>query len=215
VDFETWEPIYDEILADMGYSRREDERSAQELAKILRRVGSISLVQLRKSIAGERIVVTGGALRQEDVNSIPRFRIIATGQSIPLLQRNGRSSAVLVTDLDGDLKSQKVECRKGAIAVVHAHGNNIDLQEEVEDFKGKLVGTCQCRPVLPLYNFGGFTDGDRAVALALAMGATKVLLAGFRFDEPMPNTESKRKKLVWAKRIIDLLSKCAEIRSIS
>ena len=214
MDFETWEPIYNEILADMGYSRREDERSAQELARMLRKVGSISPIQLRKSIAGERIIVTGGALKQEEVNRLPRFRIIATGASISLLLKNGRNPTVLVTDFDGDLKSQKIECRRGAIAVVHAHGNNIDLLGEIEGFRGKLIGTCQCRPILPLYNFGGFTDGDRAVALALAMGATKVLLAGFRFDEPIPDTESKRKKLAWAKRIIDILSEKAEVRFI-
>ena len=114
---------------------------------------------------------------------------------------------IVVTDLDGDVESQIEASEKGAVTLIHAHGDNIDLiMRYAKEFTGKVILTTQSRPDLVLYNFGGFTDGDRAVCLARHLGAENILLYGFDFENPSFKDGSdpavKRKKLQWARRII-------------
>jgi uncharacterized Rossmann fold enzyme len=94
--------------------------------------------------------------------------------------------------------------RAGTVMVVHAHGDNMDLLRFwVPLFPGPLVGTTQAGPFGRIHNFGGFSDGDRAVFLALALGAAEVTLAGFFLDDPGVNPV-KRKKLLWARTLLGL-----------
>ena len=91
--------------------------------------------------------------------------------------------------------------------MIHAHGDNIDLiMKYAKEFTGKVILTTQSKPDMVLYNFGGFTDGDRSVCFARHMGARKIILYGFDFDNPSSKKESdpsvKLKKLRWAERII-------------
>ncbi|MCQ2071391.1 MAG: DNA transporter, partial [archaeon] len=73
-------------------------------------------------------------------------------------------------------------------------------------FEGPVVLTTQGRPQNTVFNYGGFTDGDRCVCLAREFGATRILLYGFDFDHPTVKEGSdpsrKLAKLGWAKRII-------------
>lgn len=66
--------------------------------------------------------------------------------------------------------------------------------------------TTQSVPSSIVFNFGGFTDGDRAVCLARHMGTKNIILEGFNFENPTPkigtSIEIKAKKLKWAKKII-------------
>jgi uncharacterized Rossmann fold enzyme len=66
-----------------------------------------------------------------------------------------------------------------------------------------VIGTAQCRPPESLYNFGGFTDGDRCVFLAKELGAASIKLVGFDYEDDSV-TPRKRQKLGWAKRLIEL-----------
>jgi uncharacterized Rossmann fold enzyme len=68
--------------------------------------------------------------------------------------------------------------KRGAIMVVHAHGDNIDMIKKMVPKFRKVVGTTQVMPLANVHNFGGFTDGDRAVFLAEEFGAKKVVLVG-------------------------------------
>ncbi|MBI0581525.1 MAG: hypothetical protein JET69_00735, partial [Methanomassiliicoccales archaeon] len=80
------------------------------------------------------------------------------------------------------------------------------LERYVPWFTGPLTPTTQGRPFDGVYNFGGFTDGDRAVMLARHFGARMIRLAGFDFDDPRPKAgkdpEVKRRKLREARRLI-------------
>jgi len=66
-----------------------------------------------------------------------------------------------------------------------------------------------------LHNFGGFTDGDRAVYLADRFNARTISLIGFDFTNEVgeysfakrKNREIKLKKLQWCKSLIDSLGK--------
>jgi uncharacterized Rossmann fold enzyme len=74
----------------------------------------------------------------------------------------------------------------------------------VPRFSGPIVATAQSAPLPRVYNFGGFTDGDRAVFAADALGAAEIRILGFDLDDrnvdPM-----KRGKLHWARRLLSLI----------
>ncbi|MBW6471049.1 MAG: DUF115 domain-containing protein [Methanosarcinaceae archaeon] len=116
----------------------------------------------------------------------------------------GVVSDVIVTDLDGDVKKEIVANKKGALAVVHAHGDNIDkIKKYVPRLRG-VIGSTQANPLENVYNFGGFTDGDRCVYLAKEFGAVSITLVGFDFDD-VNVSDMKKKKLGWAKLLIDAI----------
>lgn len=90
-----------------------------------------------------------------------------------------RHPEVIVTDLDGNVEDQLEAWRLGSWLVIHVHGDNIDGVREVLPKLGeRIIGTTQVEPFSKLYNFGGFTDGDRAAFMAHELGASKIYLAG-------------------------------------
>jgi hypothetical protein len=112
--------------------------------------------------------------------------------------------------LDGNIEDQIFANSKGAIVAIHAHGDNIpQIKSWAPKFEGRVIGTSQCQPPKNLYNFGGFTDGDRSVFLAHHFGASNIRLMGFDFEnvgeKPNSNKVVKQEKLKWAKKLILLL----------
>jgi uncharacterized Rossmann fold enzyme len=117
---------------------------------------------------------------------------------------------IIVTDLDGNVETLMELNEQGIVLVIHAHGDNIEhIQNTVPKFSGPLFGT-QCEEVGNVRNLGGFTDGDRAVFLAMELVASTVVLRGFDFDSPVAksgaDTEIKMKKLAYAKELIEFAS---------
>ena len=99
--------------------------------------------------------------------------------------------------------------------VIHAHIDNVDvIRKYIPKFR-KIIGTTQVMPVEHVYNFGGFTDGDRCVFLAEEFGAKDIVLVGMLFDASIgqyskaiiDNVEVKREKLQIAKRLLQVLAK--------
>ena len=103
---------------------------------------------------------------------------------------------------------------RGANIAVHSHGDNLDAVVKYAPFFSNVIGTTQAQPVGNIYNFGGFTDGDRAIFLAVALGASEITLAGMdfgdivtRYSRPNLKTdlaeadEFKKKKLMYAARL--------------
>ena len=71
--------------------------------------------------------------------------------------------------------------QKGSFLAVHAHGNNLDKIKEYVPGLERVLGTTQSTPLENVYNFGGFTDGDRALYLAVELGVNFIILAGMDF----------------------------------
>ena len=201
-----WYPIYKDILTEFTFSMEEDCLSARILADILNDRDVIPLPEM------SHVAVVGAAVSMHELNKLQNFHgeIIACDGATSALISRGIWPDYIVSDLDGRIEDIITAGKKGAIVFVHAHGDNRELIESYVHHLPWVIGTCQCDPPEGLYNFGGFTDGDRAVAIAIACGARKVELYGFKFDtlgEYSFNSDPtiKMKKLKWARKIIDLL----------
>ena len=106
-------------------------------------------------------------------------KIVADGATRVIIE-NDLKPDIVVTDLDGDIKSLKKAGRTNTVMVVHAHGDNSEKIHLVKNFKN-CVGTTQTKPIGKVHNFGGFTDGDRCVFLASNFKAKKIILLGMDF----------------------------------
>lgn len=214
----TWPDAFEEIRRDFGFPRGDDEESARRLAARLAAspYGCRAVVEtVRSHVRGRTLWVLGAAdSALGDVERAPPGDPLwtADGATTAALAAGRRPDAI-VTDLDGHVPDQVAAARAGAYVFVHAHGDNTDaLDRWLEAFPGPHVaGTCQVEPPSPLLNPGGFTDGDRAVHLALALGAAEVRLIGFDLGGP-PGRYSGRydpalkpRKLAWAGRLIERL----------
>ncbi len=204
--WEDWEPLYSEILVDMGYRREDDESAAALLASMLDADSDDSDSRLRSALAGREVTVVGAAPGVE--SALEGFEaegvVIAAGSACLYLMDAGIVPDMLVTDLDGDAESQLEACRQGAIPLLHAHGDNMGLLREMVPLMTGAMGSCQCEPLPGLVNYGGFTDGDRAVCLARHFGAGLNLL-GFDFNDARGEGEEreiKMRKLRWAEKIV-------------
>ncbi len=209
MEFKEWKPIYKLILDDMGFDRGQDERAAILLSEMLeikamKKNGIVEIDILRRAIKGRDVLVCGKAPRlKDDIKStdFKKYVIIAADGATSILRENGVTPDIIVTDLDGNMDD---EASAGAIMVVHAHGDNMEaLRREVPRLK-RVIGTTQSEPFKNIYNFGGFTDGDRSVFLAKEMGARSIKLIGFDFNDENV-TPLKKKKLKWAEKLIDMV----------
>lgn len=210
-----WAVFYQKIVEDFGYSVEEDKKAAKVLNEAITKP---DLGALEKKVKDKRVSIFGAGPSLEEVNKIPEGTIIAADGATTFLLERGVVPDIIVTDLDGDMRDLLRANDKGSAVVLHAHGDNIDkIKSHAKDFK-KVVGTTQSRPFGNLSNFGGFTDGDRAVFLAEYFGAKEILLYGMDFDSDVgkysfsKDTKTKRKKLKWGKRLIGHLMKRGNIR---
>jgi 2-amino-4-hydroxy-6-hydroxymethyldihydropteridine diphosphokinase len=67
----------------------------------------------------------------------------------------------------------------------------------------RFIATTQAKPFDKVYNFGGFSDGNRCVFVAKEFGAKSVKLAGFDFDDSGVNM-IKKKEVKWVKELIGM-----------
>ena len=207
-DFAVWEPIYEEILEDFGFDRAGDEEAARVLSRMLTEKNIVSLSELETIISGKSVLICGNAPKlRQDISEIDlsAFVVIAADGATTAFMDIGWVPEVICTDLDGnseaDIEKEILACEQGSIILIHAHGDNIDkLKKYVPRFK-RFIATTQAKPFDKVFNFGGFSDGDRCVFVAREFGAKKIKLAGFDFEDPDVNP-MKKKKLKWAKKLI-------------
>ncbi|MDV0443830.1 6-hydroxymethylpterin diphosphokinase MptE-like protein [Methanorbis rubei] len=202
---EEWEPYYSEILDFFGFSRDDDERAAEILAEILPR-DDIDL--LKQTIAGNSCIVCGNAPSLAKDIAKTDFSgkvIIAADAAARILLKHGHRPDVIISDIDGMDDDFLAMNNKGTILVLHAHGDNIPLVKSwVPKVAGPFVATTQATPLPHVYNFGGFSDGDRAVFCAHELGAASVSLIGFDLDDSSVDPV-KHGKLMIARKLLKTL----------
>ena len=200
-----WMEIYSEIERDFSFPKIKEIEARDTLSKL---IGNrfLSREEIGAMIPPEVFVVGFSPNLEREVELISdEDFVIAADEAAIVLRDYKITPAIVMTDLDGDVE----EYRKiNTVFGIHAHGDNISLLHHALHFK-KRFGTTQIEPIWNVYNFGGFTDGDRGVFLAHHFGAKKIHLIGFDFYNPRPKTgkdmEKKRKKLLWAKKLIEYL----------
>ena len=163
-----WKKRYSKnILKEFKYSEKKDKESAILLNSILKKSNvNEKIISL---IKGKTVFVIGsGPSLSTAVPKLKNFKKsikIAADSSIKHLVENGIIPDIIMTDLDGDRTTLEKIGKTKSIFVVHAHGDNVEKLEIVKKIKN-CIGTTQTIPFNKIENFGGFTDGDRAVFLA-------------------------------------------------
>jgi uncharacterized Rossmann fold enzyme len=211
MEFETWDPVYSQILDGFGYGRDGDERARDLLADLYSEMGAgepgntVERTLSSLDFEGRTVAIAGGAANLEDDLGVVEdaSAVVAASDAASRLRNEGFDVDCMVTDLDGTPETARELTRDGVPVAVHAHGDNIPaLETHVPTFAvDAVVPTTQARPTGPVRNFGGFTDGDRAAFLADELGAGELVFPGWRFDDPDVTAE-KQRKLAWAARLL-------------
>lgn len=220
--YNDWDKWYDIILKDFSFNREDDILSARYLNE------NISKFNLSHIDFKDKCVVFGAgpsikkhiSYLKSNIN-LKEYTLIAADGTTKALLEEDIIPDIIVTDLDGDMDSIITSNDNGSILFVHAHGDNMDKLHKYLNKLERVVPTCQCKAFDKLENYGGFTDGDRAVHIAVfALGMKKIVLAGMDFGDIVTNysrpeigvplqeaDDFKKKKLCYAKKLIESLKK--------
>ncbi len=198
--WEIWKPWYNQIVEKLKLDHRADEDAAKLLDGLL---PPPDIQKLTNIIRGHECVVFGaGPSLDLDLKKLEQAGYLKKA----LIAADGATSAVfrycnpdiIVTDLDCSVDDQLEAWKRGSWLVVHAHGDNVaQVRKIIPQLKDRIIGTTQVEPFGKLFNFGGFTDGDRAAFIAHELGASKIYLAGMdlgtKIGRHSGNKDIKRK----------------------
>ena len=214
MEYRTWSPVYRAILEDFGYELADDERARDVLAGLAE---PFDTDRLRALFDGRTVAVAGGAPSLENDVDLALARraeaVVAASTAADVLAGAGVGVDLMVTDLDKNVGTARDLTRSGVPVAAHAHGDNVPaVREWIPTFDPEhTLPTTQAEPRGPVENFGGFTDGDRGAFLADHFGADRLVFPGWDFEDPTVGTE-KRRKLVWAERLLHWLERRREER---
>jgi uncharacterized Rossmann fold enzyme len=228
--------IQDEIRADFGWGLEADLASARELRDTCEdKSGTHStwtyqgrkatLLRLQERLISTPVTILGAAAEVDDVRAAIQdgHNIIAADGAVGVLTETDFPETAwgavqcVVSDADGDPAHLTMAAERGIPFILHAHGDNIDQWTDfisvLHRYGTPLILTHQTPGhILGMHNPGGFTDGDRAVCIALSMNIrpNQLTLRGFRTDvigrwtgATIP--ERKMRKLEWMKRILEIV----------
>ncbi|MFC2154378.1 6-hydroxymethylpterin diphosphokinase MptE-like protein [Candidatus Altiarchaeota archaeon] len=212
-----YEERFSEIRQLLSLNFKDDEKSAEILDSLL---NGPDLSHLEKLIQGKICLVFGcGPSLREDFEAIngagllKKTTSIAADGAVSLFMEKGVAPEINVSDLDGKIEDIIKANRMGTVTVIHAHGDNKDrIKDVVPQLKGIIFGSTQTKKFGKLHNFGGFTDGDRAVFLASHFKAKAIVLAGMDFGKDIGeysysfSEEDKKTKLELGKKLIEGLA---------
>ena len=219
-----WWKIYREIASALDIEFKQDYTATNIASYLISNIDP-PLNDLSNIIFNRDVVVFGaGPSLVKHIDMIRRyielnrFVIVAANGATKALVENGFIPHIIVSDLDGDLDAILFAISKGSYIAIHVHGDNIeifiDFIQRILRFSRRFVVTTQIEAIYPVFNFGGFTDGDRAVILALSFYPKTMVLAGMdfgdvvgKYSKPWMDKDSiavpkKRIKLDFGRRII-------------
>jgi len=236
INFREWMEKYHKIVSILGLSEEDDQYSTYLMSRMIEDLGFdvVSALKLaKKKVYGRKVFVFGcGPSLEEGVKELKEkthdFVLIAADGATKALLEFGFIPEIIVTDLDGDLPSILNANKRGSILFVHAHGDNIDLiKKYLPSMRYPVVGTTQVKPTHNVFNFFGFTDGDRAIFIALRLGAKEIHLIGMDFGDVVGkyskpylkgNTKAWKMKLLKLKigeELMNWLSKKTEVKIVN
>lgn len=195
--------IQDEIRESFGWGLDSDVESAELLVSKCK--------NSEPNLRFEDKVTVVGAAAEPGVKS--QYPIVVADGAIGAIE-DLSTVALIVTDGDGTPHIERA-LNKGIPICLHAHGDNVEswskILSQINERQEVFLTHQTPREIDGMYNPGGFTDGDRAVCIAFALGATEVELVGFSTDDVgqwSGVTDKKRKliKLQWMSRVLNILS---------
>jgi uncharacterized Rossmann fold enzyme len=178
-----------DIVQRLELDTENDRKATLLLTNILEDINPHPLLdRIQESIVGKSVVVCGaGPSLERHVQSLKtgsdlsELVIMAADGAVSVLLEHEIRCDVVTTDLDGDIEHLMEMKRKGAILIVHGHGDNMEVVESVVPELGDVLGSTQVEPTHRAFLWGGFTDGDRACHIASEYSSEKVVLAGMDF----------------------------------
>ncbi|MHA1269593.1 MAG: 6-hydroxymethylpterin diphosphokinase MptE-like protein [Candidatus Helarchaeota archaeon] len=234
MEWREWEPYYRIIVEQMGIDTVKDENAAIELNNLLMNKINVNKIENKISSLLEEanVLIYGcGPSLRNSLEQLKEYKLnsinIAADGAVSGLLEYGMKCHINVSDLDGDINDILKANSLGTITVIHAHGDNIDLiKKYVPRFTGDILGTVQTKPLGNLVNYGGFTDGDRCIFLALKFKVSKIILVGFDFGPVVGEyskpglqehnaTQNKSIKLEFASFLISKILKRYKIKIFS
>ncbi|WP_304085786.1 6-hydroxymethylpterin diphosphokinase MptE-like protein [Methanobrevibacter ruminantium] len=239
MDFNEWGGWYKEILDTLGFSREGDENTAALLDKILDEKGCLTIEEFSDEIMEKKdtskfIVVGAGPSIKKHIKYVKEnydlndYLIVSADGATTAMLEDDLVPDIVATDLDGKMDDLLAANSLGSYFVIHAHGDNEEPIVKWTTSFDKILGTTQSKPVGHLYNFGGFTDGDRAMFFTLALGCEEMVLAGMDFGTTVtkysrPNIEGatghadeiKTKKLIFAERLLAWIKENTDVKVIN
>lgn len=222
VKYNNWDKWYERILADFGYDMQADMESAQLVNSLIHKKTIVDVHGVDKCI-----IFGAGPSLKKHISLIKttldedNYIIIAADGATTALLEDGIIPDIIVTDLDGKMDDIIYSNKHNSTLYVHAHGDNMDKIRRYVPQLDNIIATTQTNPVGQVVNYGGFTDGDRAIHIAVyALNMKKIILAGMDYGEyttkySRPNNKKmiekaddiKKLKLEYARLITDDLIK--------
>ncbi|MFW9770298.1 MAG: 6-hydroxymethylpterin diphosphokinase MptE-like protein, partial [Candidatus Thorarchaeota archaeon] len=133
MEWSKWQPIYLDIVQRLELDTSKDREATALLTRILEDTEPQPLLdQMQELIDGKSVVVCGAGpsleqhvqrLKAED--TYENHVIVAADGAVSVLLEHDVECDVVVTDLDGTLEHLMEMKRRGAILIVHGHGDNI------------------------------------------------------------------------------------------
>ena len=215
--------VQDLVRQAFGWSESDDAESALQLRAALQDHQHWGAFQRKEALAdvkirllkASKVVIIGAAVSVEDLHSYDENAVFVAADGAVGALSGYSQLACVVSDLDGANYLEHAAAH-GQTIVVHAHGDNVSYwREKIQswdqfDSVPPLILSHQVNQTIPgMHNFGGFTDGDRALCFALSLGVEndKIELVGFNLSRVgqwsgVTNGERKIRKLEWMGRIV-------------
>ena len=219
--------IQDEVRQAFAWSEVDDAESALQLQLSLQNHQQWSPLHRENTLRrvktqllnAQRIIIIGAGVEEKEFAPYnqPGDIFVAADGAVGALQGYSQL-ACIVSDLDGG-DYLDAAAKQGQTVVVHAHGDNSERWKTIlaswEQYalSPHLILSHQVnQDISGMHNFGGFTDGDRALCLVLSLGVNpeNIELIGFTLNRVgqwsgITVAETKLKKLEWMERIVSEL----------
>ena len=197
-DIEWWWDFQDRIEDQFGFSRIREDVASRFASRIFTQEGDISA-----HVKDRDLVIVGAGINS--FTDIPESELLVADGALRACLERGIIPEFIVTDLDGYISDLIWASEHGSKVIVHSHGDNLAA---LYGYSSHIRSICvtSTYPSTGTSCWGGFTDGDRALMMALSLGCKSVQLIGFDFsrigDYSGKYSPRKLEKLAWAKKIV-------------